>query len=78
MCGGLIMRKYVGHLMQGDFKYWSKEVVATVTANTEQEALGMLLEHYPTSKGVEWDMYGGDSEAKCGVVEELLVDGWEA
>jgi len=73
------MRKYVGHLFQGDFKYWSKEVVATVTANTEQEALGIiLLEHYPTSKGVEWDIYGGDSEVNYGVVDELLVDGWEA
>lgn len=72
------MRKYVGHLLQGDYKYWSKEVVATVTANTEQEALGMLLEHYPNSKGAEWGIYGGDSESEYGQVDEIIVDGWEA
>lgn len=71
------MRKYVGHLHQGDFKYWSKEVVATVTANTEKEALGMLLEHYPNSEGAEWDIHGEVSTVEYGKVDEILVDEWK-
>ena len=72
------MRKYVGNLMQGDGKYWSKDVIATVTASTEQEALGMFLEHYPNSKGDEWVIYGGDSNAGYGEVDEILISGWES
>lgn len=71
------MFKFTGHLLQGDLKSWSKEVVATVTANTKQEALGLLLNKYPTSKGEEWDVYGGESEEPFGVVDEILTDTWE-
>lgn len=71
------MKDFTFHVSLSNDPWRTDNRVASVMANTESEALGLVLEFYPEAKLDDVCSIKEYAQLKPLVVEEIVQDSWE-